>query len=159
VLIGVGMVSVPTRPGLSPELRTKLLAQATAAPAAAPSSGATGVDFVVNLVPSNIIKAMSEGDMLAVMVFALLLGGGIAATRSEYARRLEEMLQGLYEVTMRLLDAVIRVAPVGVACLTFTLTARLGYDILRQLGAYVLTVVASHPAVRGYSASVARSAG
>jgi DAACS family dicarboxylate/amino acid:cation (Na+ or H+) symporter len=92
-------------------------------------------------VPNNIIRAMGDGDMLAVMVFALLLGGGIAATRTEYARRLEEMLQGLYEVTMRLLEMVIRVAPVGVACLTFTLTARLGYDILRQLGAYVLTVV------------------
>ena len=34
---------------------------------------------------------------------------------------------------MRLLDLVIRLAPVGVACLLFTLTARLGYDVLRQL--------------------------
>jgi DAACS family dicarboxylate/amino acid:cation (Na+ or H+) symporter len=42
---------------------------------------------------------------------------------------------------MRLLEMVIRVAPIGVACLTFTLTARLGYDILWQLGAYVFTVV------------------
>ena len=142
VLIGVGMVNL-IRPGegLSPALRERLLAQASAVPQPAPSSGATGVDFVVGLVPSNIIKAMADGDMLAVMVFALLLGAGIAVTRTEYARRLEEMLQGLYEVTMRLLDGVIRVAPLGVACLTFTLTARLGYDILRQLGAYVLTVV------------------
>jgi DAACS family dicarboxylate/amino acid:cation (Na+ or H+) symporter len=142
VLIGVGMVNL-IRPGegLSPALRERLLAQASAVPQPAPSSGATGVDFVVALVPNNIIKAMADGDMLAVMVFALLLGAGIAVTRTEYARRLEEMLQGLYEVTMRLLDGVIRVAPLGVACLTFTLTARLGYDILRQLGAYVLTVV------------------
>jgi DAACS family dicarboxylate/amino acid:cation (Na+ or H+) symporter len=42
---------------------------------------------------------------------------------------------------MRLLGLVIEVAPVGVACLVFTLTARLGYDVLRQLGAYVLVVV------------------
>ncbi|HXJ68141.1 MAG TPA: dicarboxylate/amino acid:cation symporter, partial [Verrucomicrobiae bacterium] len=142
VLIGVAMVNaIQPGKGLSPALRTRLLAQATAAPAPAPSSGATGVDFVVGLVPNNIVKAMADGDMLAVMVFALLLGGGIAATRTEYARRLEEMLQGLYEVTMRLLEMVIRIAPFGVACLTFTLTARLGYDILYQLGAYVLTVV------------------
>jgi DAACS family dicarboxylate/amino acid:cation (Na+ or H+) symporter len=84
---------------------------------------------------------MSDGDMLAVMVFALLLGAGIAATRTEYARRFEEVLQGVYEVAMRLLSTVILVAPIGVACLTFTLTARLGYDILFQLGAYVLTVL------------------
>ena len=158
VLIGLALVNAlqPGR-GLSPALRARLLAQATAAPPAAPSSGATGVDFVVGLVPNNIIRAMGDGDMLAVMVFSLLLGGGIAATRTAAARRLEEMLQGLYEVTMRLLDMVLGLAPLGVACLTFTLTARLGYDILFQLGAYVLTVVlalAIHQFVV-YSASVA----
>ncbi len=142
VLIGVGMVNLfQPGAGLSPELKQRLLAQASAAPPPAPGAGATGVDFVVALVPSNIVKAMADGDMLAVMVFALLLGAGLAATRTEYARRLEEVLQGLYEVVMRLLGFVIRLAPIGVACLTFTLTARLGYDILWQLGAYVLTVV------------------
>ena len=142
VLIGVTMVNlIQPGAGLSPELKARLLTQASAAPPPAPSSGATGVDFVVGLVPNNIIKAMSDGDMLAVMVFALLLGWGLAATRTEYARRLEEMLQGLYEVSMRLLETVIGLAPIGVACLTFTLTARLGYDILWQLGAYVLTVI------------------
>ncbi len=158
VLIGVTMVNlVKPGAGLSPELKARLLTQASAAPAPAPSSGATGVDFVVNLVPSNIVKAMSDGDMLAVMVFALLLGAGIAATRTEYARRLEEMLQGLYEVAMKLLETVIGLAPIGVACLTFTLTARLGYDILWQLGAYVLTVIGALAIQQFvvYSASVA----
>ncbi len=158
VLIGVGMVNLmqPGK-GLSPELKTRLLTQASAAPPPAPNASATGVDFVVNLVPNNIIKAMAEGDMLAVMVFALLLGAGIAATRTEYARRFEEVLQGLYEVAMRLLEMVIQLAPIGVACLTFTLTARLGYDILYQLGAYVLTVILALAIQQFvvYSASVA----
>ena len=158
VLIGVTAVNL-LRPGagLSPELKQRLVSQATAAPVPSANAGATGVDFVVNLVPSNIVKAMSDGDMLAVMVFALLLGGGIAATRTEYARRLEEMLQGLYEVAMRLLGIVIQIAPLGVACLTFTLTARLGYDILWQLGAYVFTVVLALAVQQFvvYSASVA----
>jgi DAACS family dicarboxylate/amino acid:cation (Na+ or H+) symporter len=144
VLIGIAMVNAiqPGR-GLSPTLKAVLLAQAGAAPAPAPSAGATGVDFLVGLVPNNIVRAMTDGDMLAVMVFALLLGAGLSVTRTEGARRLEEMLQGLYEVAMRLLGFVIGLAPIGVACLTFTLTARLGYDVLWQLGAYVLTVVAA----------------
>jgi DAACS family dicarboxylate/amino acid:cation (Na+ or H+) symporter len=85
---------------------------------------------------------MAEGDMLAVMVFALFLGIGIAATPGEAPRRLAEALQGLYEVTMTLLGLVISAAPVGVACLLFTLTARLGYELLGLLAAYVLVVVA-----------------
>ena len=158
VLIGVAAVNL-LKPGsgLSPDLKQRLMTQASAAPPPAASAGATGVDFVVNLVPSNIVKAMSDGDMLAVMVFALLLGAGIAATRTEYARRFEEMLQGVYEVCMRLLQTVIGIAPLGVACLTFTLTARLGYDILFQLGAYVLTVLLALAIQQFvvYSASVA----
>jgi DAACS family dicarboxylate/amino acid:cation (Na+ or H+) symporter len=144
VLLGVGMVNLfQPGSGLSPELRQRLAAQASAAPApAAPAAaGNTGVDFLVGLVPSNIIKAMGDGDMLAVMVFSLFLGVGLALTRTESARRLEEALQGLYDVVMRLLGMVIQVAPIGVACLLFTLTARLGFDVLRQLGAYVLVVV------------------
>src|SRR5262249_11847775 len=56
-------------------------------------------------------------------------------------RRLEEALQGLFDVVMRLLDVVIRIAPLGVACLVFSLTARLGFDVLRQLAAYVGVVL------------------
>ena len=144
VLIGVGMVNLfQPGSGLSPALKQRLSAQASAAPAAAPSTGATGTDFVVGLVPNNSIKAMADGEMLAVMVFALFLGVGLALTRTEPARRLEEALQGLYDVVMRLLGMVIQVAPIGVACLLFTLTARLGFDVLAQLGAYVLVVLAA----------------
>jgi DAACS family dicarboxylate/amino acid:cation (Na+ or H+) symporter len=158
VMIGVVVVNV-LRPGagLSPALRARLATQASAAPPAAPASGATGVDFLVGLVPNNPIRAMADGDMLAVMVFALFLGVGLALTRTEPARRLEEALEGLYDVVMRLLGMVLQVAPFGVACLLFTLTARLGVDVLRQLGAYVLAVVlalAIHQFVV-YSASVA----
>jgi DAACS family dicarboxylate/amino acid:cation (Na+ or H+) symporter len=84
---------------------------------------------------------MVEGDMLAVMVFALFLGIGLTITPGEAARQLEKTLQGLYDVVMRLLDLVIRAAPLGVFCLLFSLTARLGYDVLRQLSAYVFVVL------------------
>ena len=142
VLIGIGLVDA-LRPGegLSPALKARLAMQATSVPAAAKSAGTSGMDFFVALVPSNIVKAMGDGDMLAVMVFALFLGVGLAVTKSAGARAFEHALEGLYDVTMRLLGLVIQTAPVGVACLLFTLTARLGFEVLRQLGAYVLVVV------------------
>jgi len=144
VLIGVGLVNLmqPGR-GVSPEMRAALMAHRGAAPVAAapPAAGASGVDFFVALFPNNIVKSMADGDMLAVMVFALLLGVGVAFTRTEAARRFEEMLQGLYDVVMRLLEMILRVAPFAVACLMFSLVARLGFDVLRQLGSYVFVVV------------------
>src|SRR5262249_49840732 len=84
VLVGVGLVNL-VRPGeaLSPELKARVGRQATSSPVAPPAAGATGADFLVNLVPSNVVKAMGDGDMLAVMVFALFLGIGLAITRTE----------------------------------------------------------------------------
>jgi len=142
VLVGVTLVNL-IRPGdgLPPGLREQLQARAAAPPVATLAGGASGIDFLVQLVPANVVRAMADGDMLAVMVFALFLGIGLVLSQTEAARRFERGLQGLYDITMHLLGLVIRMAPLGVACLLFTLTARLGYDVLIQLGWYVLVVV------------------
>jgi Na+/H+-dicarboxylate symporter len=143
VIIGIALVNLfePGR-GMAPELKAKLHA-GTAVPASSMGGEVSGIDFFVNLVPANVIKSMADGDMLPVMVFAVFLGVGLLLTRGEGARRFEESLNGLYEVVMRLLGIVIEMAPVGVACLLFTLTARLGYEVLEQLANYVFVVVAA----------------
>jgi Na+/H+-dicarboxylate symporter len=159
VLIGVGMVNLfKPGAGVSPAVKQLLLSRPSAIVAPAPpAAGTSGVDFFVALVPQNLVKSMADGDMLGVMVFALFLGVGLALTRSEPARKLEEVLQGLYDVVMRMLELVLRFAPIAVACLLFSLVARLGFDVLRQLGAYVLVVLAALAIQQFvvYSASVA----
>lgn len=142
VVIGVALVNL-IRPGdgLSPALRVQLTTRAVPPPSGSMAGGASGIDFLVQLVPNNVVKAMADGDMLAVMFFALFLGVGLVLSQSDAARQFERALQGLYDVTMRLLGLVIRMAPIGVACLLFSLTARLGIDVLRQLAWFVLTVV------------------
>ncbi len=145
VALGVALVEIvgPGR-GMDPELVEKLratTASASAAQSPSPLAGRSGSEFFVQLVPSNPVAALAAGDMLAVMVFSLLLGIGLAAVRTDAARRLEDSLQGLYDVVMWLLAVVIRLAPIGVACLLFTTTARLGYEVLGELAAYVGVVV------------------
>jgi DAACS family dicarboxylate/amino acid:cation (Na+ or H+) symporter len=139
VLLGVGLVNlVDPGAGLSPELAERIAAAKPGAPSAAPPAG---TEFLVRLVPENIVRTMAEGDMLALMLFAILLGVGLAAVRTDAARHLEQALQGLYDVVMWLLDRVIRLAPIGIFCLVFSLTARLGYEVLGQLAAYVGVVL------------------
>jgi DAACS family dicarboxylate/amino acid:cation (Na+ or H+) symporter len=143
IAVGIGVTLVnffQPGSGLPPELRERL--SSSVAPAAAPAAGASGVDFLVHLVPTNIVKAMADGDMLAVMVFSLLLGVALAAVRSESARRLEEALRGLQDVTMWLLALVIRLAPFGVACLVFALAYKIGLEVFHSLAAYVGVVLA-----------------
>ena len=158
VVLGVALVEIigPGR-GMDPETVAKLRASSAATTQApSPLAGRSGSEFFVQLVPSNPVAALASGDMLAVMVFSLLLGIGLAAVRTDAARRLEDSLQGLYDVVMWLLAMVIQLAPIGVACLLFTTTARLGYEVLGELAAYVGVVVgalAIHMLVT-YSASV-----
>jgi DAACS family dicarboxylate/amino acid:cation (Na+ or H+) symporter len=145
VLLGLVLVNV-LRPGdgISPDTAQRLHDIAAQGGAAMPKAGDLpkgGIDLLVGIIPDNPVKAMANGDMLAVMFFALFLGVGLAVTRTPASDTLREALEGLYEVVLTLIDFVIRLAPYGVAALLFTLTARLGYDILRQLGQYVLVVV------------------
>lgn len=144
VLLGVALVNT-VRPGegMAEEPRRRLLEGAAerASGLASVKAPRSGMELLLEIVPSNPIRAAAEGDMLAVMFFSLMLGIGLSLTRAPAARKLEEAIEGLYEVTMRLIGIVIRVAPVGVAALLFTLTAELGYDVLVQLARYVGVVL------------------
>jgi DAACS family dicarboxylate/amino acid:cation (Na+ or H+) symporter len=144
VLIGLTLVNV-LRPGegISDEARARLTAgaadrSAVLAKAAAPK---TGMDLLTDLVPANPVRAAADGDMLAWMFFSLLFGIGLSLTRTEAARKLEGVIEGLYDVTMRLIGMVVALAPVGVAALLFSLTAELGVEILVRLAGYVGVVL------------------
>jgi DAACS family dicarboxylate/amino acid:cation (Na+ or H+) symporter len=140
VAIGVGLVNwLEPGAGLPPELLERV--RGSVPPAAASAAGRSGAEFVVNLVPQNAVRAMSEGDMLALMVFAILLGIGIASTPGDGVKTFAAALRGLQDVSMRLLGMVIRLAPIGVFCLVFTLSARLGLEVFRSLAAYVGVVL------------------
>jgi dicarboxylate/amino acid:cation (Na+ or H+) symporter, DAACS family len=146
VFLGVLFVNA-FRPGegMSPELRARLTEGAAERAAALPTAQAprTGIELLTQIVPMNPVKAAAEGDMLAVMFFALMFGIGLSLTRTDGARSLEGAIQGLYDVTMRLIGIVISFAPIGVFALLFTLTAQLGYEVLGYLAKFVGVVILS----------------
>ena len=145
VLIGITLVNV-LRPGdaISPELKQRLevvAAQRVATQAAPATPPKSGIDMLVDIVPRNPIKSAADGDMLGVMFFSLMVGIGLALVRTPAALRFQEAVEGLLDISMRLIDMVIAFAPVGVAALLFNLTAQLGYDVLGQLARYVGVVL------------------
>lgn len=144
VLIGVTLVNLiqPGR-GLEPELQQRLLKESADRVAAIASAKptATGIGLLVQIVPDNPAKAAANGDMLAWMFFALAIGLGICITRTPAARAFQQVVEGLYDVCMRLIGLVIRFSPVGVGALLFTLTSQMGYDILWHLARYVGVVL------------------
>ncbi len=145
VLIGIVMVNV-FRPGdgVDPILAQALLEDGAAGAANivgnAPKSVELG-QFFLDLIPSNVFTAASQNQILPVMVFALLFGIGLVMAKSRSTDRLQEVIEGIFEVTMKLINLVIKLAPIAIACLMFNLAALFGWDLLVRLAAYVAVAV------------------
>ena len=101
----------------------------------------SGMDAFLRIIPDNVIGAMADNDILAVMVFALFFGIGLVLVQTEQSRILLTAMEGLFEVTMRLIGIVIRLAPIAIACFMFNLAAQFGWDLLVRLSAYVGVVL------------------
>jgi Na+/H+-dicarboxylate symporter len=101
---------------------------------------------IINIFPSNPVKALADGNMLQIIVFAILLG--IAMTRAgEQGQQIRASMARWNEVIMQLVLMLMQVAPVGVFCLMITLFAKLGYSAINDLITYffcVLLVLALH---------------
>jgi dicarboxylate/amino acid:cation (Na+ or H+) symporter, DAACS family len=105
-------------------------------------------DTLLDIIPRNPLQEMvgaldgssPGGGMLAVMFFALMFGIAISFT-PERTGPLISVLQGVYDVVMVIIAFAMRLAPIGVAGLMFSLTAVLGWEILQSLAWYVGTVL------------------
>ncbi len=141
VLIGLVLVNA-FEPGVGVSETVRELARSGKAPtaASAPAEGGA-IALIVSMVPENPFAAAAKGDMIGLMFFALVFGLALAATPTAAAGRLREMISGLYDVCMTLVGGVLRLAPIGVGALLFTVTARLGFEILGYLAQYVFVVV------------------
>jgi Na+/H+-dicarboxylate symporter len=97
-------------------------------------------DVLVDIFPSNPIRAMAEGKMLQIIVFALLFGYAISHA-GEPGRRLAAFFRDVDAVIMKMVELLITLAPYGVFALLSKLFAELGIGAILDLAAYFLTVL------------------
>lgn len=144
--VAVGLLVVNYfRPGdgMPPEIRTAL--QGASSLLSPPSSSLENpvLRTLAAIVPDNPLRAAVQGEMLAVMFFSLMIGISIGLSPQEKVAPLVRVLEGFYEVIMRLIAMIMRLAPYAVAALLFTITARFGLSVLRPLLAYMGVVLLS----------------
>jgi len=131
--------------GLDPAVKERLLETYRGETEGAMGLSGTGfgIDLLVKIVPRNPVQAAASGDMLAVIFFSLMVGVALATLSSEKAAPMIGWLESLGHVTVAIIELVMKLAPIGVFGLIFSVTARFGYDLLLNLLMYVLTVVGS----------------
>ena len=97
----------------------------------------------LRLIPSNVIHAAAEGQMLGLIFFSLLFGYFIAHCGDNSQRTLKGFFQGVFEVMMKITDLVMRFAPLGVFALVAAVVARSGLAVFIPLAKFFFTVVAA----------------
>jgi len=100
-----------------------------------------GVSTFVNIVPRNPIAAMADMDMLGVIFFALIFGAALTMLPKKKADPVVELIDGIGEAVIKIIDMAMKLAPYGVFGLIFVMTSRFGWGLLVQLGWYVFVVV------------------
>ncbi|MCU0633659.1 MAG: dicarboxylate/amino acid:cation symporter [Gemmatimonadaceae bacterium] len=100
-------------------------------------------DWVTSLVPSNPLKAMADGALLPLVVFAVCYG--LALTRTAPATRAAQLgaARGVADVLLVLIGWVLALAPVGVFALAWTLGATVGLPAAGAVVRYLLATTAT----------------
>ncbi|MDX6270556.1 MAG: dicarboxylate/amino acid:cation [Acidobacteriota bacterium] len=110
------------------------------------------MQVVKTIVPSNPVAAVAgiiageekqtdTPNMLHLMFFAVILGVAATLIPENVSAPLLQGLQALFEISAKIIDIIMKIAPFAVACLLFNNTARFGLDLLQALGWFMLTVL------------------
>jgi Na+/H+-dicarboxylate symporter len=105
-----------------------------------PTEAPPVIDVLIGMVPKNPIQAMTEANMLQVIVFAVLLGIGLTLA-GEPGARIRAWFEDLDAVFMRLVMLLMQVAPYGVFALIVKVAAELGADVFQDLAKYFVLVL------------------
>lgn len=135
-------VSAETRDLLAQQFADQAGKSTEQAGAATQRFSGSPLQIVVDLVPSNIMLAMTDNrDLLKVILFALLFGISLTLIPPERAKPVAAMLEGINEAMTKLIELLMRLAPYGVFALVFMVVARFGVEVLIALAYYTGVVV------------------
>jgi Na+/H+-dicarboxylate symporter len=98
-------------------------------------------ETIVHLLPGNPLGAMVEGQMLQVVIFAVVVGIALVSMAPATARPLIDVLGSVQEVCMTVVRWAMLLAPLAVFGLTAQLASRIGLASLLGMGVYVITVL------------------
>jgi proton glutamate symport protein len=99
-------------------------------------------DTFVNIVPTNIIQSLGNGDMLAIIFFSVMFGLGIAAV-GEKGKPVLNFFQGVADAMFWVTNKIMNFAPFGVFALIGVTVSKFGVSSLIPLGKLAITVYGS----------------
>ncbi|MBA2661557.1 MAG: dicarboxylate/amino acid:cation symporter [Bradymonadaceae bacterium] len=97
-------------------------------------------DMLLSVVPENVFRAAANFDLLPVIFFSILFGIFMLTIKAEQRAPIEALVEGVFEVMMKMTMFVIALAPIGIAALIARLVATTGLEVFVSLSGYAFTV-------------------
>jgi len=102
-------------------------------------------DTLLGFFPTNIIQAMANGVIVQVIVFAIFFGFGLSVVNKDGNSQLYILIVEFNKIIMRIINMVMKTAPVGVFCLVASSIGKFGIKVIiplaRYLGVFALATV------------------
>ncbi len=150
--VALGLVMMNTlEPGayIDTETKTRLMAEygGTAQTHIAAGQGQTGLSLAIIVemfMPANLLSAVVGsstariGDVLPLILFAILIGLVGTTLTEEKRRKLQDSLELVTELMTGIVHLALRLAPYAVPCLIYSVIVKSGLDIIVALGVFVL---------------------
>jgi len=148
IAISIGLLLANTlKPGegLSQEKRTQLtesVSEKEGSQIETALKKPTITDILLNIIPTNPVKAFVEGKMLQIIFLALMAGICLGLIPSERSRPVINFFEGINELIIQMVHIIMKLAPYGVFALISAVVADFGLGILFVLLKYSLVVIA-----------------
>ena len=92
-------------------------------------------EVFINIIPTNPIQAMAEGEMLQIIVFSILVGFAIKGM-GPYSGGASSFFKSGNDLMLRLVEIIIMFAPLGIFCLLASIFSEIGFFIIYDLAGY-----------------------
>lgn len=147
ILTGLVLVNI-FKPGIIsgvPAREVLALSSLTAEQMSALEGKGTNEIFTIflRMVPPNIFKAASEGQMLGLITFSLIFGFFIRKLSENYKSVQLNFWNGVYDIMLGITNLVMRIAPLGVLGLVALTVSQTGFDSIIPLLKFALIVIAA----------------
>ena len=96
---------------------------------------------LVGLVPGNPLASFMSGEMLSIIVFAIIVGVSMLSLPEKSSKPILDLLESIQKITMKVVSWAMRLAPFAAFGLMASITSKVGLTALTGLGAYMITVV------------------
>ncbi|MDN4526004.1 dicarboxylate/amino acid:cation symporter [Fictibacillus fluitans] len=102
--------------------------------------GQSLVDWLVSIVPTNPFEALSTANLLQVIISAILIGVAMNLVK-EKAQPFLALVKSVYSIVERILQIILKAAPIGVFALMASVIATQGFGVVNKLLMYILGLI------------------